>query len=182
MVSDGRRAVTVAWGRSVVVWDVDSHAPVGTIDDVRRGMPDLHDSRGLALRGDGRIALNGGDDGKLRLWDLDRSELIREFEAHPGDVPTCAINADSSVGISGGEDGKVRVWGFDWASRFPDAADFDRAAEPYLEALSTLRARLRGDVRWNEADVDWLHARLGESGYGWIRRGAVRARLLQIGR
>jgi WD40 repeat protein/serine/threonine protein kinase len=165
---DGRRAVTVGWARRIVSWDLTSPDPTGMVDDLRRGQPDLREVRSVLLRGDGRIAINGCDDGVVRLWDLEGLRLIRELEAHPDDVTAVALSADARTAISGGDDGKLLVWGFDWECEFVPSGDLDREAVAYLEAIRALDARMG-----THGDATWYQRRLGETGHGWIRRRSI---------
>jgi WD40 repeat protein len=173
VAGDGRIAVTTCWARDLAVWDLESDAVVQVIEGQRGGQPDLAETRSLALRGDGRVAMNGGDDGRMRLWDVAAGCLIREFEAHPGDARACAWSGDARVAVTGGDDGNLRVWGLEWEYDFPPAADDVAAAMPYVRILSTLRRRLPGTGD-PDADAAWIHDRLGDAGVGWMRRRAVR--------
>lgn len=57
-------------------------------------------------------AITGGDDGTVRVWDLDTQERVAELTGHTGWVWTIAT---TNVGgrphaVTGGDDGTVRLW------------------------------------------------------------------------
>ncbi len=62
----------------------------------------------VAVSADGRV-ISGGEDGTVRVWELDSGRELRRLEGHAGPVRAVAVSADGRV-ISGGEDGTVRVW------------------------------------------------------------------------
>jgi WD40 repeat protein len=62
------------------------------------------------LSPDSKTALVSHTEGKIRLWDLTESKVIRVFSGHTGSVTTLAYSADGKTFLSGGEDGTVRLW------------------------------------------------------------------------
>src|SRR5262249_20708214 len=59
----------------------------------------------------GKQVLSGGDDGKVRRWDVDqRTGIAFTPENEPTRVWDVAISADGSTALSGGEDGMIRLW------------------------------------------------------------------------
>ncbi|HEX3447641.1 MAG TPA: serine/threonine-protein kinase, partial [Isosphaeraceae bacterium] len=66
---------------------------------------------GIAVSGDGLLALSGGQDRTVRLWDVATgNELLRVD--HDGPVDAVAITADGRHGLSGSDDKTVRLWDF----------------------------------------------------------------------
>ena len=64
-----------------------------------------------AVSADGRRAVSGGDDGTVRVWDLDTGALLHTLTGHDGGVNAVAVSADGRRAVSGGsDDGTVRVW------------------------------------------------------------------------
>ena len=68
----------------------------------------------LALSADGRIAVSGGGDGSIRVWDVHKGECLSVLEkAHPSFVQCVLLTGDQSNIISCGLDGSVKSWAFD---------------------------------------------------------------------
>src|SRR5262245_19891472 len=59
--------------------------------------------RSVAFGPDGRTALSGSDNKKLKLWDLSNGQVIRTF-THSGPVTSVAFGADGRTALSGSDD------------------------------------------------------------------------------
>lgn len=59
---------------------------------------------------DSRIAVSGGRDGTLRVWDLETGECRRALTGHTAAVLSVAIAGDGRTVLSAGRDKTVRVW------------------------------------------------------------------------
>ncbi|AVH66666.1 nSTAND1 domain-containing NTPase [Nostoc sp. 'Peltigera membranacea cyanobiont' N6] len=64
----------------------------------------------VAISADGQTIVSGGEDGTVRLWNLQGLPLTEPFRGHEGDVWSVAVSADGQTIVSGGEDGTVRLW------------------------------------------------------------------------
>ncbi len=62
---------------------------------------------------DSRVAISGGRDGTLRVWDLASGECLRTLTGHTGPVLSVAVSDDGRTVVSGGRDKTVRVWELD---------------------------------------------------------------------
>ncbi len=90
--------------------------------------------RAVALAADATRALSGGDDGTLRLWDLESGAEMRRLEGHEGWVNAVAVTADGTRALSGGFDRTLRLWdlerGAEIAAFYADNAILCSAMEP----------------------------------------------------
>jgi hypothetical protein len=98
-----------------------------------------------------------------------------------------AFSADGRWALSGSEDRTLRLWELDWECEFPKAADWDEAAQPYLDSFLTLHCPVAqdgfsrfGKPRWTEQDFQNLLTDLQYRGYGWLRPEGVRRQLSKM--
>ncbi|HXE54196.1 MAG TPA: protein kinase [Tepidisphaeraceae bacterium] len=66
--------------------------------------------RAVAVSRDGRLAVSGGEDHLVRLWDTRTGTEIRSFSGHHGAVLCVAISDDAKNALSGGDDKTLRLW------------------------------------------------------------------------
>jgi eukaryotic-like serine/threonine-protein kinase len=65
----------------------------------------------VAVSHSGALALSGGQDRTVRLWDVATGMERRRVE-HAGAVQSVALSADGGLGLSGSDDKTVRLWDF----------------------------------------------------------------------
>jgi WD40 repeat protein len=66
--------------------------------------------RSVAMSGDGKRSVSGGDDKTVIVWDVETGECLRVMEGHTDEVRSVAISGDGKRVVSGGSDKTVRVW------------------------------------------------------------------------
>jgi WD40 repeat protein len=59
---------------------------------------------------DGDMALSGGADNRIILWDLETGEILRTFDEHTGEVTDVSFSYDGARFVSGANDNAVLVW------------------------------------------------------------------------
>src|ERR1051326_733731 len=64
----------------------------------------------VALRPDGQLAVTGGSDGLLKLWDRKTGLLMRTIVAHSGSIMTLNFSRSGDRLVSGSDDGVIKVW------------------------------------------------------------------------
>jgi WD40 repeat protein/serine/threonine protein kinase/predicted alpha/beta-hydrolase family hydrolase len=58
----------------------------------------------------GRIAVSGGDDGSIRVWELDTGACSRILDGHTGRVESVCLHPDADRLLSSSRDGTIRLW------------------------------------------------------------------------
>lgn len=64
----------------------------------------------MAISSDGKCALSGGSDHKVRLWDLETGEITQIFEGHTHSINSIAFSLNEAWGISGSYNGAILIW------------------------------------------------------------------------
>jgi WD40 repeat protein len=67
----------------------------------------------LMVSPDGRLALSGGDDQAVHLWDVVKGKKARRLLGHTDAVRCVAFAPDGRTAVSGGSDGALILWDID---------------------------------------------------------------------
>ena len=86
------------------------NVPLPAAGALRRILDTASRVRAVAVSADGRVALFGGTDGTVRVWDVAAGTTGPVLPGHTGWVRAVAVSADGRVALTGGTDGTVRVW------------------------------------------------------------------------
>src|SRR6202022_4641362 len=76
VANDNRTLYSGGAGKSLKVWKLASDAPP-------KGFPDPNYVNALGFQPNGTLLASGGQDGKVRLFDLVKGVPVREINAHP---------------------------------------------------------------------------------------------------
>ena len=112
----------------------------------------------------GRVLATAFTDGRIELWDLETSHLLRTVRAHHDAVTAVAFLADGQRAASASVDGSVAVWTVGDGALVGRAEGFDEAvnfvATHHRKALVAAGDRSGSIVVWNlDADEQrWIQA------------------------
>jgi len=62
---------------------------------------------------DGQRVISAGDDGTLKVWNLENGRVIATLVGHASWVSACAVTADGRVVVSASGDRRLKVWNLD---------------------------------------------------------------------
>jgi WD40 repeat protein len=120
---------------------------------------------------------------------LATGRCLHTFEGHKRSVGAFALTPDGRYAVSGSDDNTLRLWGLDWDYQFPELAEWDEGARPYLEIFLTLHTPYGpdglsrvGTPTWTEDDFQKLLTELGYRGYDSLRPQGVRRELEKMAR
>jgi WD40 repeat protein len=103
ITQDGKRAVSAADDRTLIVWDLANGTALFTL----RGHTDQIYT--VAVTHDGSLAVSGCNDRTLRVWDLGRGSVRRVLRGHEAYIKAVAVTADDALAISVAADRTI-VW------------------------------------------------------------------------
>ena len=64
----------------------------------------------VSLSADGRHALSGGDDRRLKLWDVSTGQCLQTLKGHNDSVNSVSLSADGKYALSGSKDNSLKLW------------------------------------------------------------------------
>jgi WD40 repeat protein len=105
--SDGKTLASASADRTVILWDVAAHRPVG---------PPLAGHQNwvssVAFSPDGKTLASGSADRTLLLWDVATHQALtsRLFGAHRRGVTSVVWSPDGETLASGGDDKRIIFW------------------------------------------------------------------------
>jgi tetratricopeptide (TPR) repeat protein len=129
----------------------------------------------VCLSADGRLALSGSADERMRLWEVESGRCLRTFERHTVPVNAVSLSADGRLALSGGDDKTLRLWevesgrclrtleGQDWVSSVSLSADGRLALSGSNDGTLRLwvldwELEAREAVDWDEGARSYLEA------------------------
>jgi WD40 repeat protein len=128
---DGRRAVSAAaHDLTLKLWDLETGHELRTLTGHSAGV------LGVAMSGDGRLAVSGSKDGTLKIWNLGTRLEPWNLTGHRSEVLGVAVSGDGRWAVSV-SDWELKVWD--------------------LETARELRA-LAGDFRLMAVSENWRRA------------------------
>lgn len=122
---DGRRILSCDLGKTMRLWDVETGKDLGSFVAQRAFAGHKAPLYCVALSSDGRRAVSGGGmhisrgpddrdgatfDCTVRLWDLEKCEVLREFDGHQDYVTQVVFAPDNRRILSADRRRDVRLW------------------------------------------------------------------------
>lgn len=96
-------ALVASGSDEVTLWDVAT-------GEITQSFPTDAWVTTIAFSKDGRYLASGHDNGTIRIWDLQKGELVRSYEAHQRAVSALAFSPGGNLLASSGEEKVIRLW------------------------------------------------------------------------
>ena len=107
-LTPGGKQLLVAGKTSISLFDTSTAEKIrqfqGPMDK------DRLDIECLAISPDGHLAVTGGKDNTVRLWDLVTGKEIQSFQGHSGQITSVIFSPDNGQILSGSGDNTARLW------------------------------------------------------------------------
>jgi len=156
---EGKRVLSGGSDKTLRLWDLSTErASPGTGKEILKLEGHACPVSSVAFSPDGKRALSGGGaDGTVRLWNLERGEMVQVLRMPALFVTSVAVAPDGRRALSGSEDGAVRLWEIETGRTIREFKG--HASEVFSVAFSPDgRHALSGGWRTDAAGVD--HAEL----------------------
>jgi eukaryotic-like serine/threonine-protein kinase len=104
---NGQFLASVCRDDRIYLWDLASARPIRVLD-----VPTSYwaiQSR-VSFDPSSRILATGGQDGLVRLWDVETGKLVASLSGHSGCAGDVVFSPDGATLASAGQDGTVRLW------------------------------------------------------------------------
>lgn len=104
--ADGTHALTGSFDYSMIYWDLSGETP-----RIARRF-DEHDGavNAVAFLPGSKRALSAGDDGIVRLWELETGKLLHAFKGHTGKIVDIDVSPDGKLAATASWDRSARLW------------------------------------------------------------------------
>jgi len=178
---DGHYAISGSDDNTLKLWDLKSGKCLRTFI----GHGDW--IRGVDVTSDGKYVVSGSNDKTIKLWDINDGKCLRTFKGHKRNINDVSVTSDGRYILSGSSDKTIKVWQLDWDYEFPEKANWDEGAKPYLKIWLNLHTpyspdaiKKEGKPNYTEEDFKQLLYTLACAGYGWLREEGVRKKLEEM--
>ena len=107
---DGERLAVGDSSGDIQFWKVQSREYMDAITAHNKGKFVLSYVLSIDFSPDNRVLASSGDDGKLKVWNLETQRTITTLEGHADKVHSVSFSPDGKRLASGSWDGTVRIW------------------------------------------------------------------------
>jgi tetratricopeptide (TPR) repeat protein len=84
--------------------------PTELLTEIRTLSGHTRNVNSVVISSDGQIAVSGGDDKTVKIWDLQSGQELRTLSGHTDVTWGIAISSDGQTLVSGSEDTTIKIW------------------------------------------------------------------------
>ncbi len=95
---------SISYGGQVKLWDVKAGRSLATLQGYSRVIC------AVSFSPDGRLLVQGDDQGMLRVWDVEHRTCLQVFQAHAGRIWSVTFSPDGKTFVTGGDDETLKLW------------------------------------------------------------------------
>ena len=95
---------SISYGGQVKLWDAKAGRGLGTLQGYSRVIC------AVSFSPDGRLLVQGDDQGMLRVWDVHSGSCLKAFQGHAGRIWSVTFSPDGKTFATGGDDKIVKLW------------------------------------------------------------------------
>jgi WD40 repeat protein len=107
----------------------------------KRGVNKSHTSNVWSVKftSDNRYIISASDDHKIKIWDIDKEQLVKSLEGHQSWISSIDIAREDRLLASGGGDLKVKLWNF-------ETGNFLRDCEGHRQSIHVVQFHRGGKI------------------------------------
>lgn len=95
---------SISYGGQVKLWDVKAGRGLGTLQGYSRVIC------AVSFSPDGRLLVQGDDQGMIRIWDVSGGCCLETFQGHAGRIWSVTFSPAGKTFVTGGDDKLVKLW------------------------------------------------------------------------
>jgi glucose repression regulatory protein TUP1 len=106
---DGKYLAT-GCNRTTQIYDTKTGNKICVLTDETAGKSGDMYIRSVRFSPDGKFLATGADDKQIRIWDIEKRQILRVFDGHAQEVYSLDFSPDGRRIVSGSADKTVRIW------------------------------------------------------------------------
>lgn len=121
-----------------------------------------------AISKDGMLIATGGNDGKIRIWNVKSRQLTHVLKAHDGEITAITFDSDVKRLASAGLDGSIRIWDLATQKQIASKSTQNQAIDCARRMMEEIAWREKSDEVLQKYDK-WVCDIVDEFGAGYDR-------------